>query len=83
MAMIMIVDKCKAHLKRLTSHVLILYRSRSFTFGIDQSLAQVNFDDFNGLRVIYLAHRTVVENKPRLNKHEKLLKPQRGNLDRN
>ena len=24
MAMIMIVDKCKAHLKRLTSHVLIL-----------------------------------------------------------
>ena len=81
--MIMFGDKCKAHLKRLTSHVLILSFSLIYIRGIDQNLAQVNFDDFNGLRVIYLSHRTVVENKPRLNKHEKLLKPQRGNLGRN
>ena len=82
MAIILIVDKCKAHLKRLTSHLLILSFSLIY-IRIDQSSAHVNFDDFNGLRVIYLAHRTVVENKPRVNKHEKLLKPQRGNLGRN
>lgn len=82
MAMILIVDKCKAHLKRLTSHVLIL--SFSLIYIRNQpKFGTVNFDHFNGLRVIYLAHRTVAENKPRLNKHEKLLKPQRGNLGRN
>ena len=77
MAMIMIVDKCKAHLKRLTSHVLIL------SFSLIYIRNRPKFGTFNGLRIIYLAHRTVFENKPRLNKHEKLLKPQRGNLGRN